>query len=228
MKIMRTRRWFVGIAASVLSAGAWAGYARGEGEADFSRWEKEIAAFERKDAANPPPKQAILFAGSSSIRLWDLKTSFPDLETINRGFGGSQIIDSVHFAPRIILKHRPKTVVLFAGDNDLAAGKSAEQVVADFRSFVRVVHKELPETRILFIAVKPSLKRWKLADEQRKANALVKAYCDSDGRLGFVDVFPSMLGEDGTPRADLFRNDGLHLNAKGYELWTSLLRPALK
>jgi lysophospholipase L1-like esterase len=197
-------------------------------ERDFSRWEKSIAAFETQDRDNPPPKDSILFAGSSSIRLWDLKESFPGLETINRGFGGSQIADTTHFADRIILKCEPRSIIFYAGDNDLNQGRSPEQVASDFRSFVAAIHKELPKTKIVFIGIKPSPARWKLLEPQKRANALIESYCNSDPRLVFIDTFPAMLGDDDLPRAGLFREDNLHLNARGYELWNSLIKPVLK
>jgi lysophospholipase L1-like esterase len=191
----------------------------------FAKWEPSIAQFEEADAKSPPPKGAVLFVGSSSIRLWDVAKSFPQLETINRGFGGSEVADSVHFADRIVTKYEPRTVVLYAGDNDIAKGKTAERVHADFRAFVRKVRAKLPETRIVFVAIKPSIKRWELIETIRRANALVAADCAQDDRLSFVDVDGPMLGEDGKPRAELLREDGLHLNDRGYELWTKLVRP---
>lgn len=194
----------------------------------FARWEADVAAFEKQDLANPPPKQAILFVGGSSIRLWDLPSSFPGLEVINRGFGGSQIADSAHFADRLILKHQPRLVVVYAGDNDLAAGKEPMQLQADFQALVAAIHKQLPKTRIAFIAIKPSLDRWHLFAEQQKANALIEAYCKKDERLSFIDVVKPMLGEDGKPRPELFVMDGLHLNPKGYALWTALVKPFLR
>src|SRR5207253_7881931 len=121
---------------------------RADDQPDFSRWEKAVAALEQQDKDKPPPKHAIVFAGSSSIRLWDLKKSFPNLDVINRGFGGSQIADSVHFAPRLVTKLAPRLVVFYAGDNDLAFGKTPEQVAADFQAFVRAVHKDSPKTKI--------------------------------------------------------------------------------
>jgi len=202
--------------------------ARADDKPDFARWEKAIAAFEKQDERKPPPKHAIFFAGSSSIRLWDVAKSFPDLDVVNRGFGGSQIADSTHFAPRILLPHEPRAIVLYAGDNDLAAGKTPEQVADDFRAFVRVVHDKLPRTHILFLSIKPSIKRWSLWDKIQKANALVEAACKGDERLTYVDITKAMRGDDGKPRAELFVADGLHLNAKGYELWASILRPYLK
>jgi lysophospholipase L1-like esterase len=195
---------------------------------DFARWEKAIKAFEQEDARKPPPKQAILFIGSSSIRKWNLGKSFPDRATINRGFGGSEIVDSTHFAPRILLVHEPRIVVLYAGDNDLARGRTPQGVHEDFQKFVKIVHDKLPKTRILFVAIKPSIKRFMLLDRIRQANELIKKDCARDERLVFVDVFTPMLGKDGKPRGELFVKDGLHLNARGYQLWADLVRPHLK
>ena len=197
-------------------------------ERDFRRWEKVIAAFEEKAKTTPLPQNAILFAGSSSIGYWDVKQSFPDLTTINRGFGGSQIADTSHFADRILLNARPRTIVFYAGDNDLAQGRTPVDIRDDFRTLVATVHQKLPETRIIFIGIKPSPKRWSLLEQQKQANALVEADCKSDPRLLFIDTFPAMLGDDDRPRPGLFRPDSLHLNARGYALWNSLIRPVLK
>jgi lysophospholipase L1-like esterase len=190
------------------------------------KWEKDIAAFEAQDAKNPPLKNAILFVGSSSIRLWNLKESFPDRATINRGFGGSELADSVRFAKRIILPHHPRIVVLYAGDNDIANGKSPKQVFADYKEFVAVVHRALPKTKIIYIGIKPSIKRWALIDKIREANRLIREHVaeQKSDKLLFLDIEKPMLGVDGKPRADLLREDGLHLNKQGYEIWTGLLR----
>lgn len=193
----------------------------------FARWEKAISAFEEQDEKSPPPKGAILFVGSSSIRLWDLEESFPHHTTINRGFGGSEIADSVHFADRLILKHRPSTIVFYAGDNDIAKGKSPQQVAKDFAEFEKVIHEELPKTKIVYIAIKPSIKRWNLSGKMQQANKLIQAQCQKEDRLIFVDVFPPMLGKDGKPRPELFLNDGLHLNKTGYQVWKEQILPHL-
>jgi lysophospholipase L1-like esterase len=168
-----------------------------------------------------------LFVGSSSIRLWKLADSFGELPVINRGFGGSQLADSVHYAERLILKQRPKVVVVYAGDNDLAGGKSPATVAADFRALVKKIHQSLPDTRIVYIGVKPSLKRWNLIDQVRKTNQLIADQCRAGDRLTFVDVDAPMLGKDGKPRPELYQKDGLHLTAEGYALWTSLVKPLL-
>lgn len=190
-------------------------------------WAEAISAFAKQDATEAPPAEEVLFVGSSSIRMWDLKKSFPDLPAINRGFGGSQICDVTHFADELVVKHRPRVVVCYAGDNDIAAGKSAEQVHRDFLAFVEKVHKPLPETRVVFVSIKPSVARWKLADEIRKANALIREEASDEKKLVFVDVWGEMLGADGAPRKELLRDDGLHLNDAGYAVWTKLLRPHL-
>ena len=197
------------------------------GKSPFSKWESVVQKFEQQDEADAPPKGAILFVGSSSIRLWKLDDSFPELKTINRGFGGSEIADSNHFADRLILKHEPRIVVLYAGDNDIAKGKSAETVTSDFRQFVKTVHDDLPETRIVFIAIKPSIKRWNLVKTVKAANAAIHKLCEQDQKLSFADIDTPMIGDDGRPRAELFAKDGLHLNADGYRVWTKVLTPLL-
>jgi len=193
----------------------------------FARWEREIAAIEKRLTENPPPKGGVAFAGSSSIRLWDLKKSFPGRNVVNVGFGGSEIRDCTHFAPRILVPLEPKTIVFFAGDNDLADGRSPEQVRDDFRAFVAAVHGKLPGTKVLFVAVKPSPKRWALFERQKRANELVKADVAAGDRLGYVDVVPAMLGPDGKPIPDLFAKDQLHLSPKGYAVWAKLVTAAL-
>lgn len=190
------------------------------------RWEKSIAAIEKADKARPPAKGGVFFCGSSSIVRWDLKKSFPDLPAYNRGFGGSQIADSTHFAPRLVLPYEPRAVVFYAGDNDLAGGKEPEKVRDDFMAFAKVVHDALPKTTIFFLSIKPSVARWKLYDAMRRANALVEAECKKDARLVYVDVGAAML-RDGKPRPELLADDGLHLSPEGYAEWTKTVRPLI-
>lgn len=193
-----------------------------------NRWDAEIAAFEAQDRTNPPPKNAILFIGSSSIRLWKtLAQDFPEHKVINRGFGGSQIADSVHFAGCIVVPYKPKMVVIYAGGNDINSGKTPEQVASDFKAFVQRVHAKLPETRVAYISIAPNPARWAQVDRVRSANELIGAFTKTNAKLTFIDVFPHMLGDDGHPRPEIFVEDRLHMNEKGYALWTKLMRPIL-
>ncbi len=187
---------------------------------------KEMAAFAEQDKKDPAIG-GVVFVGSSSIRLWDLATYFPNVPAINRGFGGSQMIDSVTHADLLVISHKPRTVIVYAGDNDLAGGKTPQQVSDDFKAFVTKMRAALPQTRIAYIGIKPSIQRWALIAKVRQANALIREYCDSDDRLGFIDVDNPMLGWDGKPRPDLFVSDGLHLSPKGYALWSVLVQPFL-
>jgi lysophospholipase L1-like esterase len=193
-------------------------------QAQADRWAKEMAAFEEQDK-KASAVGGVVFVGSSSIRLWDLAKYFPGVPALNRGFGGSTIPDSVAHADLLVLRHKPATVVFYSGDNDIANGRTPRQVAADYKAFVTKVHAALPATRIAFIGIKPSIQRWPLVGKVRAANALVREYAGTDERLAFVDVDRPMLGWDEKPRKDLFVADGLHMTAKGYELWTVLVRP---
>jgi lysophospholipase L1-like esterase len=191
------------------------------------KWESAMAAFEAADKESPPPKDAVLFVGSSSIRLWDLKKSFPEVTTINRGFGGSQMADVVRHAHRIVTPYNAKAIVLYEGDNDLNAKKTPEAVAADFAAFLKIVRAQQPTTPILVIGCKPSPSRWKLIDQQRELNRLLVAMCEKDGHATLVDLEKPMIGADGEPRKELFRDDMLHLNDAGYAVWASLVEPLL-
>lgn len=190
------------------------------------KWAKEMATFEEQDRKNPA-LGGIVFVGSSSIRLWDLEKSFPEMSALNRGFGGSEISDSVSHVDLLVIRHKPRTVIFYAGDNDIANGRTPQQVLSDYKSFVGKVQAALPQTRLAFIGIKPSIQRWALIEKIRAANALVREFAASDDRLGYIDVDGPMLGWDEKPRKDLFVQDGLHMTPKGYELWTALVRPFL-
>lgn len=189
------------------------------------KWASAMKQFAEMDEASPVAKGGVVFVGSSSIRKWDLPMYFPNLPVLNRGFGGSQVADSLEHADLLVIKHAPRLVVMYAGDNDLAAKKTPERVSDDFAAFVKKVHAKLPETKIAYIAVKPSISRWKLVDQVRAANKLIIAQCEANPLLSFIDIDKPMIGADGLPRKELFANDGLHLSPAGYELWTELVMP---
>lgn len=196
--------------------------------AEPDRWEEDIAAFEAADRQDAPARGGIVFIGSSSIRKWNLNCWLPGKKAVNRGFGGSQMADSAHYAGRILIPLKPKRVVLYAGDNDINAGKTPAVVLADYKSFVAEVHAALPDTKIAFIAIKPSLKRWNLVGTMREANTLIRQVAASDPRLDYIDIDGPMLGTDGKPKPELFADDGLHLSDAGYRLWTSIVKPYLR
>ena len=202
--------------------------ARSHGGQDPSRWESEIHAFETADLSDPPPRGGIIFTGSSSIRLWTtLKEDFPGLPVVNRGFGGSMLPEVTAFLERIVIPHKPALVVIYCGGNDINAGRSAEQVTADFKALVAVLHDALPLTRIDYISIAPNPARWSQVETVKRANRQIADYVATDSRLAFIDVFPRMLGPDGMPKPDIFRDDQLHMNAAGYAIWTEVIRPYL-
>jgi lysophospholipase L1-like esterase len=194
------------------------------------RWEPAITKFEDGDKVSPPPQNAIVFIGASSIVRWNLKESFPELgaQAINRGFGGSLAADSTRYADRVVIPYKPRMVVFYAGDNDVEANHTPQQIADDFVAFERKVHAALPQTQIVFISIKPSIRRFPWIEQIKGANALVKQYCATHPNLTFVDIVPQMLGADGKPRKELLVEDGLHMTAAGYKIWNDALRPILQ
>jgi lysophospholipase L1-like esterase len=193
---------------------------------NFAKWEKEISAYEASDKTNPAPKGALLFIGSSTVRMWKtLAQDFPKAKVINRGFGGSQIVDSTHFAERVIFPYKPSKVFLRAGGNDLWAGKSAEEVFGDFKDFVAKVHRKLPKTEIVFVSLSPSIARWKQADKEKALNTMVQGFVKQNPGLKYIETYPLPLGSDAQPRPELFLPDKLHFNAEGYKLLAEAVRP---
>jgi lysophospholipase L1-like esterase len=218
-------RWLVLTLAAVLAVPA--GIPAQTAADPAVRWEPAIRRFEEQDRTRPPPPGQVVFVGSSSIRLWDLAESFPGLACLNRGFGGSQLADAARYADRIVTRYAPKVVVLYAGDNDIAAGKPPDAVRGDYKRFAAAIRAKVPTAKIVFVAIKPSPRRWALADAMKTANRLVREEMKGDPRQVFVDVWPAMLGPDGAPRRELFVKDELHLSPAGYRVWAGLVRPHL-
>ncbi len=161
--------------------------------------------------------------------MWQsLAEDFPGIKVINRGFGGSELADSTFYVDRIVIPYKPRIVFLYAGDNDLAGGKTPQQVFEDYKAFVSRVHRQLPRTRIAFISIKPSPVRASLLQSMKQVNGLVEAYATHARRLVYIDVFTPMLGKDGSPRPELFGPDKLHMNSNGYSLWTSVITPGIR
>ncbi|MEN6496101.1 MAG: GDSL-type esterase/lipase family protein [Thermoguttaceae bacterium] len=193
------------------------------------RFEKWIRVFEAADKTNPPPQNAIVFTGASNIVGWKTLTEdFPDLVVINRGFGGSLIADCVHYADRIVIPYKPRMVVFRAGGNDIHAGKSPEQVAADFKAFVEKVHAKLPTTRIAYWPMTPSIARLANWPRDKKGNELIRTYIAAGRNLVYIDSAEATLGPDGKPRAELFEPDGLHFSVEAYKLFTRIIRRYLE
>jgi len=195
---------------------------------DHSQWEPDIRAFQASDRTNPPPTNAVLFIGSSSIRFWkSLATDFPRYRVINRGFGGSDLDDATAFADRIVTPYHPVAIVMYAGDNDLQNGDTPEQVRDDFAAFVATVRKAQPDVPVAFISIKPSIARLALLPCILRANQLIRSWAMGQKDVAFLDVVPAMVDAQGQPRRDLFLEDGLHMTPKGYALWVAQVGPWL-
>jgi len=193
-------------------------------------WESSIRKFEEDDKVNPPKPGGIVFTGASSIRRWEtLAAEMKPLDVMNRGFGGSQYSDLNQYAKRIVIAYRPRAVVVYEGDNDLAAGspKTPEIVANDARQFVKIVHSELPETWIYVMSIKPSYLRWNEWPKMKAANKLIQDYVKTQERVQYIDVATPMFDAQDKPPRDLFVEDGLHPTAKCYALWTSIIKPVL-
>ena len=192
---------------------------------DFAKWEKTIAEFEKSDAANPPPKQALLFIGSSGIVRWkSLASDFPSAVILNRAFGGNQIADSTHFAERIIFPYKPKMIFLRAGGNDIHAGKSIDEVFRDYKTFVATIRAKLPDIQIAYIAISPSPARWNEKAACDLLNAAIADYCRKDKNLIYIDAASITLDAYGKIRPELFVSDLHHFNEAGYKLLAEAVR----
>lgn len=198
-------------------------------ESKMARFENEIAAFEAADKKNGFTKNGILFTGSSSIRMWStMEEDLKDFPTLNRGFGGSTIPEVLHFMGRYVFQHEPQVIVFYCGENDITEGASPQTVFSSFKAFVKIVEAKSPETKIVFISMKPSLARWKLWGKFREGNQLIENYIATHPNIEYMDCGISMLRRNEKVRGDIFIEDGLHMNAKGYEGWTKQIIPILK
>jgi lysophospholipase L1-like esterase len=215
---MKRHAYFLFLALFLIEASR---FARGaDATHDFNKYEKEISAFEEADRAAPPPKGAILFTGASHIRRWTtLAQDFPQVQVINRGFGGSDIRDATHFASRIIFPYAPKAIYFRAGGNELWNGRrSVDDAFGDFKDFVAVVHSKYPETDIVFISNVRSIARAKQAEKERALNTLIADFIRGKKHLRYIDVYDLMVNTDGRLRPECFVEDGLHFSPVGYKL----------
>ena len=193
-------------------------------------FQDEIQAFKKADSIQQPPTNAILFTGSSSIRLWkDLQQAFPNRTIINRGFGGSSLPEMIYYANDIIFRYNPKQVVIYCGENDIASSDTvtSEMVNRRFQKLFSMIRERQPNVPVIFVSIKPSPSRWHLRAKMIKANSLIKNFLATKKYTAYVDVWKPMLNKAGTPQEDLFIQDKLHMNAKGYAIWKRKIEPLL-
>ncbi len=198
-----------------------------ESEKSIKRWADAMEQFRRWDAKNSFPCDAVLFVGSSSIVGWPTRESFPDLPVINRGFGGSIYSDIIFHVDTVIFPYNPKLIVFYSGDNDPFRGKSPEQIADDFNQLIAIVRQKLPKVPAIVMATKLSESRMDRAQGFIEANAMLKAAADADDLLYYFDSASLLLKADGNPNPDFFKDDKLHLNAKGYAIWSENIRPLI-
>ena len=190
-------------------------------------FEEDILTFEATDRNSPPPEGAILFVGDSTFTRWAIEEDLPGYKVINRGFGGSKMSDLLEFTDQIVLPYKPRLIVVQEGGNDLHAGRTPEQLLADIKAFVEKVHQALPNVAIAIGSLNANPARWSEADVRKSANQIIKDYVSSQRNVSFVNFFEPFLGDDGKPQEELFVEDGGHPSALGYKLRAKIMRPIL-
>ena len=190
----------------------------------------DIAAFKKQDSISFPPKNAILFVGSSSFTKWkDVQDYFPGYSIINRGFGGSTLPDVIRYEKDIIFPYQPKQIVIYCGENDVASSDtiSPEMVLKRFEQLFTDIRLQFPKVNLVFISLKPCPSRWQMKDRMIASNELIQKYLKKKRYTAFVSVWKAMLDADGNPMPGIFITDRLHMNAKGYAIWQKLILPYL-
>jgi len=219
---MKRLSWLACLLVSLVAASAYAD------SAPPSHWAPDIAAFTAADREHPPAPHGVLFIGSSSIQFWkSLAQDFPGIPVINRGFGGSALPDSTYYADKIVWPYKPKLIVMYAGDNDINDGATADQVLASFQKFVTRAREGAPGVPIVYVSIKPSIARFALWPTMKAANDKIRDWAATQKNVRFVDIAPAMVDANGKPRPELFRPDGLHMLPAGYALWIAALKPVL-
>jgi lysophospholipase L1-like esterase len=195
---------------------------------DPTRFQKEIDAIKINDTAYKN-KTVILFTGSSTIRMWkSLKMDFEDKPVVNHGFGGSEMSDLSYYANDLILSYQPSQIFIYEGDNDISAGKSTQQIIATADSLLEKIRQKMPQVPVYFISAKPSKARWHLQKEYMDFNSSLKSFVSKKKNVYFVDLWKPMIGANGIVLQDIFIEDGLHMNAKGYAIWKKEIGKHLK
>lgn len=191
---------------------------------------EDITSFQKKDSIHPPPAHAILFVGSSSFTKWtDVQNYFPGHTIINRGFGGSTLVDVIRYEEQVIFKYEPRQIVIYCGENDVASADSITGtiVLQRFSQLFNNIRRRLPDVPIIYISMKPSPSRWLMKDRLKEGNRLIEKFLKKQKKAHFISVWKGMLGPEGEPKAEIFIEDKLHMNAKGYAIWQKLIEPYL-
>lgn len=229
------KKFLVGLLILIIMAASWLGFRLYQelgkrGSEDPLVWAADIAAFETEASDIPPPSNAVVFVGSSSIRLWDsLARDMAPVPVIQRGFGGAKLNDLVHYAERLVNVYEPSAVVVFAGSNDITPGdtKTPERLLASYQKFVARVRADSPQLPIFYIAITPSIRRWEVWPNAQAVNAVIEAYSQRTPGLFYIDTGAELMNAEGKPDSENYLFDGLHLSDRGYSVWTSLIRPRL-
>lgn len=188
---------------------------------------EDIQKFKKRDSLSFPPKNAILFVGSSSFAKWkNVQEYFPNYTIVNRGFGGSALPDVIRYANDIIIPYRPKQVVVYCGDNDLASSDTiTPEIVTDrFKTLFHIIRTNLPQTKITYVSIKPSPNRKHLMPKMKQANLMIKSFLNKQKNTSFIDIYYPMLLPGGRPKPEIFVEDSLHMNEKGYAIWKKAMQ----
>ncbi|MBC7847650.1 MAG: G-D-S-L family lipolytic protein [Flavobacterium sp.] len=194
------------------------------------KFQAEVLAFKKLDSISFPPSNAILFIGSSSFTKWkDVSSYFPNYTIVNRAFGGSTLLDVIHFEKEVIFPYKPKQIVIYCGENDIASSETiSEKIVFErFKILYDDIRKVFPKVSIVYVSMKPSPSRWKMKERLIKGNELISEFIKSQKNTVFVSVWEKMLDSDNKPIPTIFLEDQLHMNAQGYSIWQKIIEPVL-
>jgi len=196
---------------------------------DPSRYQGSIDAFLEAEKENPISLNAVVVTGSSSMRIWHatIEKDLSPLPVIPRGFGGSNMNDVFFYLNELVVKHRPAKVLLYEGDNDVALGATPQQIMQLLNQILIRIQSELPNTKVYLLYVKPSPLRWSLWPVMQDVNKRYQSLCDTEAYIECIDIASPMLDESGNPKTEIFLMDNLHMNDKGYRLWTQAVRSVL-
>jgi lysophospholipase L1-like esterase len=190
----------------------------------------EISAFVKQDSINKPKDGIILFVGSSSFRLWtDLKTDFNNKTIVNRAFGGATLLDMIRYKDENLLNYHPSKIVLYCGENDVASSDKAagKEVFKRFKIVYNLIRKQYPNVPFVYVSIKPSILRWSMKDRMIDANQRIRSFLNHKKKTTFINIWDAML-ENGEPKKDIFREDKLHMNKKGYATWIEKMQEFIK